>query len=181
MLRDVGLGSRRDRRDFERVSQLVAGGANVNEPDRYGWLAIHRAAANDRDQVIAVLVAAGSPLEARGTDAWTPLHLACVSGSARAAAALVECGADASAVAKGSNTPLHVAMVPVLEKEFGELHDDSVRLVRSIIETLLRAGADPAAQDARGRTPASIARGKGAIELAELLEKWRTKPQDTQR
>jgi len=120
--------------DLQRVRELVSGGADVNETDQYGWLAVHRAAANDRDEVVSYLLAASSAIEARGTDAWTPLHLACVSGSARAVTALVKGGADVNAVARKNNTPLHLAMVPVLEKQYAALHHDSVRRVRSIVE-----------------------------------------------
>lgn len=74
--------------------------------------------------------------------------------------ALVKGGADVNAVAKKNNTPLHLAMVPVSEKQHAELHQDSLRLVRSIVEILLEAGADPSAVDSSGRERARSASGK---------------------
>jgi hypothetical protein len=157
--------------DLELVRQLVEGGSDVNATDQYGWLPLHRAAVNNRDQVIAYLARAGSALEARGTDDWTPLHLACVSGSSRAVAALIKAGGDVNSVARDGNTPIHLALTPLLDKQCGDLHDESVRNVRSIVELLLRAGANPAAENGRGRTAAQIASAKDAHELARFLAK----------
>jgi len=142
----------------------------VNESDEFGWLPIHRAAANNRDAVIAYLVAHGSALEARGTDQWTPLHLACVSGSSGAVAALLKAGAHVNSVARGDNTPLLLALTPLLGPEIPELHGDSVRKVTGTVQTLLRAGADPSARNVRGETAAALARRKGALELAAFME-----------
>lgn len=155
--------------DLEQARALVEGGSDVNAADEFGWLPIHRAAANNRDEVISYLIRAGSEVEARGTDDWTALHLACVSGSSRAVAALVAAGANVNAVARRGNTPLHLALTPVIDKQFRHLHDDTVRNVRVTVELLLRAGADPSIHNARGETPASIAESKGARQLAVLL------------
>jgi ankyrin repeat protein len=158
------------RGDLDRVRELVSSGSDVNESDQFGWLPIHRAAANNRDAVIAYLVAQGSAFEARGTDQWTPLHLACVSGSSRAVVALLEAGADAKSIARDHNTPLHLALTPLIDLEFPELHGDSVRTVTGTVQALLGAGANPSARNIRGETPAAIARRKGALDLATFLE-----------
>jgi ankyrin repeat protein len=157
--------------DLAQVRHLVEVGGDLNQADEYGWLPIHRAAALDRGRVVAYLLAAGSTIEARGTDGWTPLHLACVSGSSSAVAALVKGGADVNAVSRGGNTPLHLALVAVVSKQYAHLHRQSLRYVRKTIELLLAAGANPVVLDSQGRTPASIAREKGAKTLAYLLRK----------
>jgi ankyrin repeat protein len=156
--------------DLDSMRQLTSLGADVNEPDRYGWLPIHRAAANNRAQIIAYLLSHGSLIEERGTDQWTPLHLACVSRSFSAVATLVEAGANVNAVARSGNTPLHLALTGVLSPEHAELHRDSVQDTVAAIKLLLAAGADPYTRNARGRTPADIARFKGAPALAQLLD-----------
>ena len=158
------------RGNLDRVRELVSSGTDVNESDEFGWLPIHRAAANNRDEVVTYLLTEGSAFEARGSDQWTPLHLACVSGSSRAVAALLKAGADANSVARGGNTPLILALTPLIGQEFGQLHDDSLRKVTATVQALLRACANPNVRNARGETPAAIARQKGAIELATLLE-----------
>jgi ankyrin repeat protein len=156
--------------DIERVRALVSLGSNVNEPDRYGWLPIHRAAANDRDVIIAYLITQGSLLEATGTDQWTPLHLACVSGSFDAVVTLVKLGANVNAVARNGDTPLHLALTCVIPPQYDELHRDSVQRTTRAIKTLLSAGADPRACDVRGRIPADVARARGALTLAKVLD-----------
>jgi ankyrin repeat protein len=155
--------------DLDRARFLLLRGADVNQPDQYGWLPLHRAAANNRAPLIRYLLAQGSHIEARGTDQWTPLHLACVSGSSRSVAALVRGGADVNSVARGDSTPLHLAMIPVIDSKYPDLHREAVRQVRRTVQILLRAGAKPRL-DANGQTPADVARERGAEELAQLLE-----------
>jgi len=141
--------------DLAQVRALITRGASVLEPDRSGWLPLHWAAVANRVEVVRFFVSLGAPLEARGTDQWTALHLACISGSSRAVAALVRAGADVDSVARGGNTPLHLALVP--------------RKLRTV-KILLLAGANPVAKDNRARTPGAIARTKGLLDLATLIE-----------
>jgi Ankyrin repeats (3 copies)/Protein of unknown function/Ankyrin repeat len=141
--------------DLVQVRELVPSRVAVDEPDGYGWLPIHCAAANDRVEVISFLIEQGSPLECRGTDDWTALHLASVRGRSRAVDALVGAGADVNSTARKGNTPLHLALIAES---------------REIIETLIRAGANRTIQDSEGRTPTAVAREQGLTDLAELLE-----------
>ena len=142
-----------------RVRELHLAGASVSEPDQYGWLPIHRAAANDWDDIIQLLVEWGSPLEARGTEQWTPLHLASVSQSHRATAALLEAGADIHARSVNGSTPLHLAVGPAITE--GLL--DTVRV-------LISAGAATDAPDKKGETPLEKARQIGNPELLRIFD-----------
>src|SRR6185295_1918672 len=100
--------------EIDRVREMYTAGVSVTEPDQYGWLPIHRAAANDRDEIINLLIEWGSPLEATGTEKWTPLHLASVSRSPRAVAALLNAGANIHARSVFGATPLHLAVGPTI-------------------------------------------------------------------
>ena len=106
--------------EIDRVREMHAGGLSVIEPDQYGWLPIHRAAANDRDEIIRLLVEWGSPLEATGTDDWTALHLAAISWSCHAASELLKAGANVHARSYCGDTPLHLAV--------GKIYEPSSRL-----------------------------------------------------
>ena len=98
------------------VRALHAAGVPVTEPDGFGWLPIHRAAANDRDELIRHLLEWGSPLEATGTQEWTPSHLAAVSRSSRAVTALLRAGANLHAPDARGRTPLHLAVGPTVTR-----------------------------------------------------------------
>ncbi len=69
--------------DLKAIVRSLKAGRDPNLPDQYGWIALHRAAAEHRDRIAGVLVEAGSSLSAGGTEGWTPLHLAAVSHSER--------------------------------------------------------------------------------------------------
>jgi ankyrin repeat protein len=144
--------------DLDRVREMHSAGASVTEPDEYGWLPIHRAAANDRDEIIRLLVEWGSPLEAMGTEQWTPLHLASVSRSARAVAALVKAGANIHARSVFGATPLHLAICPTFT-------DGLLETVR----VLVSAGAATDAADQKGKTPLDEAQENGHPELRRIL------------
>jgi len=145
--------------EVDRVREMHAAGAPVDEPDEYGWLPIHRAAANDRDEIIGLLIDWGSPLEVTGTEQWTPLHLASVSRSPRAVAALLEAGANIRACSAFGATPLHLAVGPTIDESLLET-----------VRVLVSAGADPGIADKKGKTPLDEAREIGHADLLRILE-----------
>jgi effector-binding domain-containing protein len=141
--------------ELEEVRTMHDAGASVTEGDEHGWLPIHRAAANDRDEIIKLLLQWGSPLEPRGTEGWTPLHLACVSGSSCAVIALLLAGADPNARSEFGTTPLHLAIT-------GER--------RETVQALLFAGARVDARNEEGTTALDVARERKKSELQNILE-----------
>ena len=145
--------------EIDRVREMHAAGVSVTDADQYGWLPIHRAAANDRDEIIRLLIGWGSPLEATGTEQWTPLHLASVSRSPRAVRALLEAGANIQARSVYGQTPLHLAVGPTVTEELLET-----------VRVLVTAGADRDAADKDGTTPLDEAREAGHPELRRILE-----------
>jgi ankyrin repeat protein len=144
----------------ERVRKLHAAGAGVTEADQYGWLPIHRAAANDRDEMIRLLIEWGSPLEPTGTEMWTPLHLASVSRSHRAVSALLKARANIHARSVFGQTPLHLAVGPTITEA-----------LLDTVNILVSAGADPNSIDHDGKTPLSEAREIGDPALVKIVEK----------
>jgi ankyrin repeat protein len=144
--------------EIDRVREMYAAGVSVTEPDQYGWLPIHRAAANDRDKIIRLLVKWRSPIEATGTNNWTPLHLASVSRSYHAVNALLEAGADIHARSVFGHTPLHLAVGPTISEGLLET-----------VRVLVLAGADRNVADNNGQTPLDEAREIGHLELLSIL------------
>jgi len=142
---------------IDRVREMHGIGASVTLPD-HGWLPIHRAAANDRDEIIRLLVEWGSPLEATGTEQWTPLHLASVSRSYHAVAALLEAGANIHARSVTGATPLHLAIDATIDDALLET-----------VRVLVSAGADSKTTDFKGKTPLDEAREIGNLELRKIL------------
>jgi ankyrin repeat protein len=140
--------------DVEAVRTGLASGRDPNLPDRYCWIPLHRAAANDSAEVAEVLLQAGSSLVATGTDNWTPLHLAAVSGSSRMVKVLVEAGAPVDALSYCGDTPLHLAFYP------------------QSAETLLMGGANPTLPNNKGVTPLANAQEKGYGPVAEVIRRW---------
>ena len=118
----------------------------------------HRAAVNDRDDIIRMLVDWGSPIEATGTDGWTPLHLAAVSRSPRAVRSLLAAGANVHARSAYGATPLHLAVGPTVTEPLLE----TVRI-------LVSAGANRDAADEGGKTPRDKARKISHAELRRAL------------
>jgi ankyrin repeat protein len=149
--------------EVDRVREMRSAGASATEPDQYGWLPLHRAAANDRDEIIRLLVEWGSPLEATGTEHWTALHLASVSRSPRAVAALVKAGANIQARSVFGQTPLHLAVGPAITEGLLET-----------VRVLVSAGAAADAVDQDGKTPLDEAREIGDPELLRILKNGAT-------
>jgi ankyrin repeat protein len=145
--------------EVDRVREMRAAGASVTEPDQYGWLPIHRAAANNRNEIIQLLIKWGSPLEATGTEHWTPLHLASVSRSPLEVAALLQAGANVHARSIFGATPLHLAIGPTMTEE----QSKTIRL-------LISAGAAIDVADEKGKTPLDKAREIGNPELQQIVE-----------
>jgi ankyrin repeat protein len=145
--------------EIDRVKEMYAAGVSITEPDQYGWLPIHRAATNDREDIIRLLVDWGSPLEATGTEGWTPLHLASVSQSPRAVRALLEAGANIHARSVFGQTPLHLAVGPTVTEPLLET-----------VRVLVAAGADRNAADEHGTTPVGKARQISHPELRRIIE-----------
>ncbi|KAJ7673512.1 hypothetical protein B0H17DRAFT_1082826 [Mycena rosella] len=98
----------------QAVAHLLACGADVDDPDGYGWTALHTAIFESHRAVVDVLLAAGADIHAATEkwpdghhkptclyegDVWTgqALHLAAMTGDARIVAELLARGADVRA------------------------------------------------------------------------------------
>ena len=117
--------------DVMGVRRLLAGAADPNETDRYGWGPLHFAVPLAGLEMVSALLAAGADPEARTVGGATALHLAASQATVPVVSALLSAGADPNASDAEDGLPLHYAA------RFQE------EALLRVIMALLRAGADP--------------------------------------
>ena len=107
---DAPLADAAMRQDVDAVRGLIARGANLDAAHGDGMTALHWAAQQGDDEVVALLVDAGADVEARTRlGSHTPLHVASRSAQVSVVRTLLMAGADASAVTTTGATALHFA------------------------------------------------------------------------
>ncbi len=110
---DVGLSSlaiavRFRQRDI--AERLLKEGAAPSVPERYGWTALHWAAANgDMSFLLKACLDKGADVDILDDAANTPLHWAAAADKAHAVDVLLYAGADIEAANVNGRTPLHLA------------------------------------------------------------------------
>ena len=170
---------------------LLDHGADPNLRSECGGAALHAAAAEGRLQMAELLLARGALANAESTahsQAWTPWNEAQGAGHAALADLLLHHGgADkaagpigidrAAALGYDGRVEILLDREPGLlaSRDFLErrtpLHWAAANGRRAIAERLLARGADPAATDKKGRTPAELADAAGFQELAAILKR----------
>ena len=155
-------------------------------------LSVYEAAAfGDARTVTQRVLDDASLLDSYSPDGWTPLHLAAFFGSRDAALVLVGLGApiDAESENPMRNTPMHAAiagaagesLAPLLialgadvhrvgGTDVTALHLAASRGFESLCKLLLARGVDRQARTEDGKTAAEIARDRGHLATAALLE-----------
>ena len=129
-------------------------------------------------------------IDSRSKDGFTALHFACFFGQPEAARLLIESGAAVDAVAANPSQvmPLHSAAsarnleaarlllehgAPVNVHQQGgwvPIHAAAQNGDRPMVELLLKYRADPKLANDQGKTSAMVAREKGHVEIATLME-----------
>jgi ankyrin repeat protein len=156
-------------------------GVSPNAETRDGVRALHEAAGSDAIEIVALLVEAGAeidPIERRYGS--TPLGWARHQGAGAAQIYLASRSRDIEGLCQAAEIErLETLFVeaPALANapaRSGEpplfcLPDDDTSAC-DLVEFLLAAGADPAVQNAEGLTPAQVARKRGLLDTAALLE-----------
>ena len=170
----------------EIVKELLEAGADPGSVDNYGRTALHLAAQSERAFIVEMLLAAGAEIEARDEQQRTPLHLAAGTGlplpaqpgmNSGALGVLLKARAKVNARDENGGSPLLAAARnaptsekievlldagadPKLSDKYGRtaLHFASQGDSPAIVNTLIEAGAELHARDARGGwTPLHLA------------------------
>lgn len=149
------------------------------------------AAANESRRIAELVCADAALLEAHSVDGWTPLHLAAFMGAREAALVLIGLGTPLDAISQNpmANTPLHAGiagaggeslspLLIALGADVGyvggsgvsALHLAASRGFEPLCRLLLARGADRLARTEDGKTAAEIARERGHLGVAAMLE-----------
>lgn len=149
------------------------------------------AAFGDARRVAELIVADAGLLKAFSPDGWTALHLAAFFGSRDATLTLIGLGASLDAVSQNpmKNTPMHAAiagaggetLAPLMialgadAKYVGgsgvtALHLGASRGFEALCKLLLNRGADRLAKTEDGKSAAELARDRGHLATAAMLD-----------
>ncbi len=136
--------------DDSVVESLLAGGADPNAADRYGWRPLHYAVPFGGPGVVATLLAAGADPNATSVADGTPLHLAASQASEALVSILLRAGAGPGVIDRDQQrTPLHYAAVSSTDP--------------AVVLALMNSGVDPGIRDYQGQLAVDLARANDAI------------------
>ena len=142
--------------DLAKVRSLIAGGANVNQPQGDGMTALHWAAERGDAPMVKALLAARANVKAvTRIGEYTPLHVAAKTGNGEVVTSLVNAGSDVNALTTSGASALH----------FAAGSGDSVS-----VSAIIAAKADVNAKEAEwGQTPLMFAAEKNRAAAVRIL------------
>ena len=167
---------------------LLAAGAKLEAKDNDGWTALHYAVTNGNFSILDKLIEARANVNAAANDKYSALMMALASGRGGIAEKLMKAGAKwpatwpdgASAVQHATwgrdlqAVRIALANNPKIDDQDAE--DGSTALATAawngdaqIVMELLRAGADPAIKDKKGKTALDNATAQEHDEIVALL------------
>jgi ankyrin repeat protein len=177
-----------DERDLRAVKRFLAGGIDVKAHNSSGETALHLAAANDTDDIIALLVKAGADVNAKDDRGRTPLLVAVTNGygGVKATPPLIAAGADLKTRYKAGNSivfeaansdapvPLQALVKAGAELDAPNDQGDTPLLLaaslgRKVTPLLIKLGANVNAKNKEGDTPLISAAEGGELESIRLL------------
>jgi hypothetical protein len=143
------------------LEALAAAGADMNALDGYAYDAVTIAAvANDKDMLRAALKAGNKATNVTSRWDGTALIAAAHLGHHEVVRILIDAGAPLDHV---NNLGWTAAIEAVVLGDGGENHQRT-------LDHLIEAGADLAIADRGGNTPLDLARSRGYIRMAALIE-----------
>lgn len=153
--------------DLSTVTRLLDLGTPIESKDENGWTALHSAAYEGHEKMVAVLIKKGADINARTTEKQTPLMMAAYSGSLHILEAFLEHGAAVNDQDVYGWTPLMFVTI------YRRVKTHPIELA----SRLLKKGADPAARNKDGWDASMMAARNGMLELEQLIEQYGPEPE----
>ncbi|KAL3463062.1 hypothetical protein BJX64DRAFT_132932 [Aspergillus heterothallicus] len=177
--------------NVEGAQRLLAGGADANAcANECGMSPLACAARQGYEEISLLLLRHGADLEMHGEGGFTPLRFACEENCLVTTTLLLVNGANIETVATDGNTPLiaatinsHLEMVRLLLERGAnpnatDIIDGSTPLMlaalngsEEIIRILVSHGADIHRENHSGRTALELAKRRGRMAIAAILER----------
>merc|ERR1711871_455940 len=164
----------------------------INCHDEHGYTPLHHAARKNHPEFAQTLIEMGADLELSTTSQkWTPLHEAAYWGNVDIVRILLDAEASVSSLSHKGKTPLHAACqgrygnegkvvsmlieggAAVEHRDYADqtpLHDAAENDCTECVNHLLKAGANPEAEDAQNRTPIGVAESLKFVKMAKILK-----------
>ncbi|CAL4060330.1 unnamed protein product [Meganyctiphanes norvegica] len=179
--------------DLPKVKEALAAGSDPNwqNPDvKWGYTALHWAAANNHPAIVTELLGAGADKNIKNNDGSTPLWIASSRGSTDVITLLVSHDANVNMEDNYGTTAImeatsrgHLSAVETLiaadadltlTYNYGNtpLHYAAWKNEVDIAQVLLQAGADKTIQNNLGKTPGDYARQNRNPQLGEIIDNY---------
>lgn len=180
--------------DAATVRAQIAARANLDAQDAQGRTALFLASQRGHLEVARLLLAAGANVNIADANADTPYYVAALGRHAELTGVLLDAGADRVGTRAYGGTPLiaiaergwvDVAREILKRPNIPVNHVNNLKWTalleaivlgrggpdhQEIVRLLLAAGADPNIADGNGRSPLTLARDRGYVEIARMIE-----------
>ena len=167
-----------------RVQELIAGGVDINQPNKYNWVPLHEAAFGGYRAIVQTLIAAGANVNQQDIEGETPLNIAAHTGRNEVVLMLIAAGANVNQSNNRGETPLHWAVLHAHQAdgminryftrgEWGEADFYSCLKKQAVasIQALIAAGANVNQSNNRGETPLQLATQYRLHEIVNVMNR----------
>ena len=180
--------------DAAGVRAQIAARANLDAQDAQGRTALFLASQRGHLEVARLLLAAGANVNIADANADTPYYVAALGRHAELTGVLLDAGANRIGTRAYGGTPLiaiaergwvDVAREILKRPNIPVNHVNNLKWTalleaivlgkggpdhQEIVRLLLAAGADPNIADGNGRSPLTLARDRGYVEIARMID-----------
>ena len=178
--------------NVEKISQLIQGGADVNQTNQLGKTPLFMAAASDATDVIACLVRYNADVNAKDNKGWTPIFYATIQDNSAAVNELIKHKANVNIYGELGDdikaSPMYIAvsmnyidivsaLITKGQADVNALYKDGITLLHvavgldrvAMLSELVKHNVNVDAANEDGVTALHLAAGLGNIDAASIL------------